>query len=183
MSNALLGEERSALIVVDIQEKLAPAMQAGERAIARTAILVAAARAIGVPVLASVQYPKGLGPLVPALAGVIGADEQVTKTHFSALAEPAFAGRWRALGRPQAVLTGMEAHVCVLQTAMELLAQRFAVFVVADAVDSRTEASHALALARLAQAGAAIVNTEMVVFEWLGRADRPQFRPLSALIR
>jgi nicotinamidase-related amidase len=183
MTGELIHAARSALIIVDIQEKLAPAMQAGEDAIACAATLVRAARAIDVPVLASVQYPKGLGPLVPALAALIPPPEQVEKTHFSALAEPLFAGRFRALGRAQAVVAGMEAHVCVLQTAMDLLAQRFQVFVVADAVQSRSEVSRTAALARLSRAGAAIVTTEMVVFEWLERADRPEFRPLSALIR
>lgn len=179
----LLDAAASALIVIDIQERLAAAMREPEHPVRQTAILLQAAAALAVPVLASLQYPQGLGPLVAPLAALVPAASRVEKIHFSALAEPAFAGRFRALGRQQAVLAGMEAHVCVLQTALDLLAQRFQVFVVADAVATRAAASHALALARLRQAGAVVVTTEMVVFEWLARADHPEFRPLSRLIR
>jgi isochorismate hydrolase len=180
----LLSAARSVLVIIDIQERLAAAMpDGGDRATRKAATLVDAAAALAVPVLASVQYPKGLGALVPALAERIPADRQVAKTQFSAMAEPAFAERLAGLGRPQAVICGMEAHVCVLQSAMDMLAARLQAFVVADAVQSRTAESHAVALDRLRQAGAAVVTTEMVLFEWLERADRPEFRPLSALIR
>ena len=179
----LLAADRSALLVIDIQERLAPATQDHETVIARTAALIAAARSLSVPVLASQQYPKGLGPVVPGLASLLTDEEIADKTHFSCMKEGEVAGRFRRLGRGQAVVTGMEAHVCVLQTVDDLLANRFEVFVVADAISSRAPTNHALALSRMAAAGARIVSTEMVIFEWLERADRPEFRPLSQLIR
>lgn len=179
----LLAADRSALLIIDIQERLAPATQDHEGVIHRTGSLIAAARSLAVPLLASQQYPKGLGPLVPSLASQLTTNECVDKTHFSCLKESVWAGRFRQLGRGQAVVTGMEAHVRVLQTVIDLLSNRFEVFVVADAISSRAATSHALALRRMEAAGARTVSTEMVIFEWLERADRPEFRPLSQLIR
>jgi nicotinamidase-related amidase len=179
----LIAADRSALLVVDIQERLAPATKDHETVITRTASLIAAARSLAVPVLASQQYPKGLGPLVPSLASLLSADEVADKTHFSCIKDGELAGRFRRLGRGQAVVTGMEAHVCVLQTVVDLITNRFEVFVVADAISSRDPANHALALSRMEAAGANVVSTEMVIFEWLERADRPEFRSLSRLIR
>lgn len=179
----LLAADRSALLVIDIQERLAPATRDHQTAIDHTVSLITAARSLAVPVLASQQYPKGLGPLVPALASLLTPDEIADKTHFSCLREGEVAGRFRRLGRAQAVVTGMEAHVCVLQSVIDLIAHRFEVFVVADAITSRAPANRALALSRMEAAGAHVVSTEMVIFEWLERADRPEFRPLSRLIR
>ena len=179
----LLAADRSALLVVDIQERLAPATSDPEPVIEHTRKLIAAARSLAVPVLASQQYPQGLGPLVPSLASLLSDGETVDKTHVSCMKEEALAAAFRRLGRGQAVVTGMEAHVCVLQTVIDLIANRFQVFVVADAMTSRSPANHALAVERMAAAGASIVSTEMVIFEWLERADRPEFRPLSKMIR
>ena len=103
--------------------------------------------------------------------------------HFSCIGDAGFAGRFREIGRRQAVVAGVEAHVCVLQTAEDLLAAGVETFVVADATSSRTEDSHAAAMDRLRGAGARIVTTEMVVFEWLTKAGTPEFKELSALIK
>lgn len=171
------------LIVVDIQERLLPAMSAPERVVANGRILAAAAKALEVPIIASVQHPKGLGPTVPAVAEALPAGAVMEKIHFSCLRDEAMRRRIAGLNRRQAVVVGIEAHVCVLQTADDLLAAGYHVFVVADATASRTEASHATAMARLARAGADVVTTEMVVFEWLERAGTPVFKTLSALIK
>lgn len=179
----LIEREESCLIVIDVQEKLISAMSAAEAVVANTAILLKAAERLGVPVLFSEQYPKGLGPTVPDLAPFAAKVGPVTKTEFSCAAAPGFVERLRATGRKQAVLTGIEAHVCVLQTALGLRELGFPVFVVADAISSRKAESAAIALERMRAAGVNVVTTEMVLFEWLVRAGSPEFKELSALVK
>ncbi len=179
----LLRAEKSVFLLVDVQERLLPAMAEGGHVVERAAILLQAAAALGVPVLASEQYPQGLGPTVPALKVLLPADAVMAKLHFSCAADPAMARRLKDLARPQVVLAGIEAHVCVLQTALGLLAQGYAPFIVADATASRAASNKDAGLTRMREAGAGIVTTEMVVFEWLGQAGTPAFKTLSKLIR
>jgi nicotinamidase-related amidase len=179
----LLDRTKSCLLVIDIQEKLITAINGADRVIANTAVLLRAAARLGIPALFSEQYPKGLGPTVPALAGFAAAGGPVVKSEFSCSEAPGFVERLRATGREQLVLAGIEAHVCVLQTALGFWARDYPVFVVADAVSSRKPESVAVALDRLRDEGVAIVTTEMVLFEWLGRAGTPEFKELSALIK
>lgn len=179
----LTAANNCCLIVVDIQERLLPAISAPNRVVANSRILVAAAKALGVPVVASEQHPRGLGPTVPAVAEALPTDAVMEKIHFSCLRDEAMRRRIAGLNRRQAVVVGIEAHVCVLQTVDDLLGAGYEVFVVADATASRTELSHATAMARLAQTGASVVTTEMVVFEWLERAGTPVFKALTALIK
>lgn len=178
----LIEHARSLLLLVDLQEKLMPVM-AGPDALSRqTGILLAAARELAVPVVASEQYPAGLGPTVADIAGKLRPGEVFEKTAFSCYADAALRRRLEA-GGDQVILAGIETHVCVLQTALELLEAGRRVFVVGDAVSSRQGDSKTIALQRLANSGAVIVTTEMVIFEWLRRADRPEFKPVSRLIR
>ncbi len=141
------------------------------------------ARRLAVPILAAEQYPQGLGPTVAALAGLVPPGRILAKRHFAASADPAIAAALQALGRPQIVLCGMEAHVCVLQTALDLPRLGLRPLVVADAVASRRPESRTLALARLSAHGIEIVSAEMVLFEWLGVAGTPDFKALLPLIR
>lgn len=180
----LLRAERSFLAVVDVQERLAPAMATPDAAIGRCTILVRAAARLGVPMLVSEQYPKGLGRTVPSLAALVAPETVVEKIHFSCADEEAWSKRLEALGgRDQAVVCGMEAHVCVLQTALGLQEKGYRVAVAADAVSSRKAEDAGLALARMQQSGVTVVSTEMVVFEWLRRAGSAEFKELSALIK
>ncbi len=179
----LIRRDHSALFVVDEQARLAPAMFSREQALANTAILIKAANRLGVPVLASEQYPKGLGPTVPEIAALLPPGALAEKIHFSCAADTGISARVNALGRNQIVVAGMEAHVCVLQTALGLKERGYDTLVVADATSSRRAESHALAMDRLRLAGIPVVNTEMVVFEWLGQAGTAEFRELSALIK
>ncbi len=179
----LIDAAQSCLLVVDIQERLAPSMAAPDRVITNALVLMTAARKLGVPILVSEQYPRGLGPTVSPVAALAPQDAVVEKIHFSCLGDEPYLRRFSALHRSQAVIAGIEAHVCVLQTAQQLLEIGRHVFVVADATSSRTEANHTLALNRLANAGAHVVSTEMVVFEWLKKAGTPEFKELSALIK
>lgn len=179
----LMSAATSCLLVVDIQERLLPSMAAPGAVVDNTAVLLKAARRLDVPVLVSEQYPRGLGAIVADLMPLLAGDEKIAKLHFSCMGDEGFAGRFRALGRKQAVVAGLEAHVCVLQTVEDLLATGTETFVVEDATSSRTEKNHAAAMVRLREAGARVVTTEMVVFEWLGKAGTPAFKELSALIR
>lgn len=179
----LLNADRSCLLVVDIQERLLPVMADASGVVANTVRLIEGAERLRVPLLASLQYPKGLGPLSPDIAARVGAERRVEKVAFSCLGEPLYVARLEALGRPQAVVCGIETHICVLQTAMQLKARGYHPFVVADAVSSRRRESHDLALYRLAHNGIEVVTTEMVLFEWLGRAGTPVFKEISALVK
>jgi nicotinamidase-related amidase len=179
----LIRADTSCLLVVDIQAKLAPVVAEPEKVIANTALLMQAARQLDVPVLVSEQYPAGIGHTVPELAELAPPDSVIEKLHFSCLGEDKYKKRLDALGRPQTVVAGMEAHVCVLQTAEDLLAADHDVFVVADATSSRRHSNHEAALERLRSGGAHIVTTEMVLFEWLEKAGSPVFKDIIPLIK
>ena len=183
----LLSAKRSTLLIIDVQERLTPAIHELAPLLANTKILLAAARALDVPTLASEQYPKGLGRTLPEVSALLPpadiSGQPFEKTHFSCTAEPGFAEFLPPPPRDQIVIAGIEAHVCVLQTALGLKAMGREVFVVADACSSRSRASAGLAFERLRQNGVALVSTEMVVFEWLHHAGNPAFKNLSALVR
>jgi len=174
----LIDPARSTLLLIDLQERLAPAIDGIAEVLRHNAWLVDVARRLGVPVAATEQYPAGLGPTVPELAGRLAAGEIVGKIHFSAAADGCLAAL-PALARPQVVLTGTETHVCVLQTALGLLAQGKEVFVVAEAAGSRRASDKALGLERMRQEGCRIVSREMVAFEWMQRAGTDTFRAVS----
>jgi nicotinamidase-related amidase len=183
----LMNAERSHLIVVDLQARLMPAILDGETIIPRVNILSKAAARLGIPVTVTEQYPQGLGPTVSAVLESVPGDAVVlTKTSFSAAGDRATAERVTSLrgrGLNQLVICGVEAHVCVLQTALGFRNAGFDVFVVADAVSSRSAHSVSAACARLLHAGCHWVTTEMVVFEWLERAATEDFRALAPLLK
>jgi nicotinamidase-related amidase len=181
--NMLISAARAQLLMIDMQERLLPAMHDADETERRCGLLLAAAKSLGLPVTASEQYPKGLGPTVPGLRKALGNAPVFAKLAFSALGEERLADRLKETGRAQVIVCGIEAHVCVLQTAADLLDQGYEVFIAADAVSSRAPSSVALALDRLRTAGAAIVNTEMVVFEGLKKAGTAEFKALSAAIK
>lgn len=166
------------LLVVDVQGRLVPAIHEGGAVVERILWLVRLAQALDVPVAATEQYPQGLGRTLPALASLLPPGSIGEKVHFSCAAAgclPSLPGA----GRAQVVIAGVEAHVCVLQTALGLAAQGREVFVVADAVGSRDPAHRALALERMGRRGIGIVVGEMVGFEWLQRAGTERFRAIS----
>lgn len=179
----LLSSERSVLIVVDVQQRLMPAVHGHERLIHNVGVLLQAAGHLGVPAMASEQYSKGLGRTVDPVRDRLSPDSIIEKIHFSAACEPAFMERLNGYGRDQMVVCGSEAHVCVLQTVLGLRALGHAVHLVADATSSRDPANAEAAIARMRGNGVEIVTTEMVVFEWLHRADIPAFKAVSALIK
>lgn len=176
----LLSAAASTLLLVDLQERLMPAIANGETVVANAARLAEGAGLLEVPVCATEQNPDGLGPTVAALARF--PQLVLPKFSFGAVAEPGFATLLPP-GTEEIVVAGCEAHVCVLQTVLGLLAQRHRVLVVADAIGSRTPANSTAAIDRMQRHGAEIVTTEMVLFEWLRDAHHPQFRAVQKLIR
>jgi nicotinamidase-related amidase len=182
----LLDRARSQLLVVDVQQRLMPAMHEAESMVGNCAVLVRAAHRLGIPVTISEQYRKGLGPTVARLDDVKGDARVLEKMHFSCAADTAIGSRVRGLasdGRTQLVICGIEAHVCVLQSALGFADGGLNVFVAADAVASRRPESAAVARQRLAANAVSIITTEMAVFEWLHIAGTPEFKDLSGLIR
>lgn len=171
----------SVLVVIDVQDKLLAKMPGAAGLTRDVAFLIDAANLLGVPVLATEQYPKGLGPTTPELARRLPADRPA-KTAFSCCGAAGFLGDLRARGRPNAVLVGMETHVCVLHTALDLIEAGFTVFLPVDAVSSRGELDHVTALRRMERAGAIPTSAEAVAFEWVGDAAHPQFKAVSKLV-
>ena len=175
----LMRVETSCLLVVDFQERLMPAIHQADTVVANGAWLIQIAQRLGVPVLASEQYPQGLGHTVAAIRALLPAEAFMEKTHFSCAAERDCMRRLDAIGREQIIMIGVEAHVCVLQTALDLLAAGKEIYLVADAVSSRSPRDVELALARMRTAGVRIVSREMVAFEWLHQAGTDRFRAIS----
>jgi len=178
-----IRRETSFLLVVDVQTRLAPAVAGQTEVIARCGALLDAARLLDVPALASEHCPEGIGPLVPELRARLGDGRVVRKTHFSCADEPALHARMAELHRRQAVVCGMETHVCVMQSALGLAERGFEVYVVADACGSRRAEDRAAALARLSGDGIRAVTAEMTLFEWMHRADAPGFRELLEIVK
>lgn len=182
--NLKASQTLSQLVLVDMQVRLASVMPADAMAevVKNCGILVQAANMLNVPLLLTEQYPKGLGHTIPALSVLLTHVQPVEKTTFSCLAAPIFK-RQLTRDHSQIILTGMEAHICILQTALDLIAAGKQVFVVEDAVISRNPANKANALARLRDVGCIVTNTESLVLEWLGVAEGDAFKALAKLIR
>jgi nicotinamidase-related amidase len=176
---------RPVLTVVDVQERLFNAMDAERRddMVANVKILAASARRLDVPVLLTEQYPKGLGRTLPEVKALLADVPPFEKTAFSCAGADGFMDRVTAVGADHIILAGIEAHVCVLLTALDLLGRGLKVSVVADAVCSRRAANLEVGLAQARQAGAVITSTETIVFQLLGGADSDAFRELSKLLR
>lgn len=171
---------RAALVVVDVQEAFRRSIPDFDRIAERSGVLIQAARRVGLPIVVTEQYPKGLGATVEAVSGHLPEDlEPVEKVCFSAAA----AGGFDLAGRDQAVVCGIETHVCVSHTALDLLGEGREVHVVTDAVGSRAPENRELALRKLERAGAVLTSVETVVFELVREAGTPEFKALQELIR
>ena len=177
----LLDKENTGLLIIDVQEKLCPLISTAELVIGQINRLVEVGRLLSIPMAATVQYPRGLGPLVPSLAEAFPAAEE--KVAFSAAVCRQALDQWTSQGRDQIVIVGIETHVCVQQTVLDLIAEGLRPFVVADAVAARAVFDHKVALSRMRDHGATIITVESVMFEWLGTADRPEFKAVSKIIK
>ena len=176
-----LSAADTALLVIDVQEKLVPKILDADALQRNAAFLIDAARLLRMPVLATEQYPKGLGPTVACLRERL--PERPDKVAFSCATVPSVVETLHREARPKVVLAGIETHVCVLGTALDLLALDFRVYVAVDAVGSRYRLDHDYALRRMEQAGAILTTSETVVFECVGGAGHPAFKGISALVQ
>jgi len=175
----------SLLLIVDIQTKLLAAMPqpVSEEIIDKSKRLITAAKLLNIPIWVTEQYPQGLGPTHPKISELLPQDYQhFEKTSFSCCSTDNFLNLLKTSHRPKIILAGQEAHVCVLQTALELTTAGFSVYIVEDAVCSRNAEHKFYALNRLAQQNVTITNFESVLFEWLENASHPQFKTIMALL-
>jgi nicotinamidase-related amidase len=169
------------LLVVDLQDKLLALIPEREAVVARTTALIRGARALGMPVWGTEQYPQGLGPTTAAIGELV--PERSAKTSFHCCAIPQFLEQLYGRNIRHITVVGIEAHVCVAQTALELLDLGFRVQVPADAVASRRQLDWEFALRRLEHSGAVVSSAESVLFEWTERSDRPEFKQISEIVK
>ena len=179
----ILDRAQSALLIVDVQERLAPAIPDIGPLRARVELLIRAASVLGVPIAFTEQNAAGLGVTLPAIRDLAPEAPVIAKMHFQATLEPGLEAWIGRSGARQVVVAGTETHVCVLQTTLGLIERGHRTFLVADAVGSRRETDRALAIGRLRAEGCRIVSAEMVVFEWLKRAATEEFRALLPAIK
>ena len=188
MSNDLgkfkLDVDNAVLVVIDIQERLVPAMPQDVYLRLRDTVgmLVSGAELLGVPVVTTEQYPKGIGHTVPELAEACK-NTVIEKVSFGCCGEPNFLAELKGIGRSQVIITGMEAHVCVYQTVIGLLDDGYHVHLVRDAICSRNKTDYLTGVANSAQAGAVITTAETVLFQMLQKSTHEQFRAVSKLVK
>lgn len=175
----LMDVSRSLFLLIDAQEKLIPHVCNDKMLVENCRWLLQVAEKMDVPILASEQYPQGLGATVPELKSLLSPQVVSEKLHFSCVEDSNCLHQLMSTAREQIIIAGIEAHVCVLQTAMGLLHLDKQVFVVADAISSRDANDYEMAIARMRAAGVQIVTKEMVLFEWLHQAGTDKFRQMS----
>lgn len=183
----MLNIEASVLVVIDIQDRLVLASKYGVDVANAMSKAARAASVLGIPTVVTEQYPKGLGHTVPQLQESLDENTFITeKAAFSAMLEPEFANKikeLKAAGRKQIVIGGIETHICVLQTAHDLMKEGFEVYVLKDACASRNKAEYKTGLELLKQYGAKITCLEITLFEWLKTSKNPKFKEVQALIK
>ncbi len=179
-----LDRKTAAVLLVDVQDRLTPAMppEALARVLKYSKAAIVAARELGMPVLATEQYPKGLGRTLPELRELLP-EAPLEKTNFSCCADPGFARKMEELGRKQVIIVGIESHVCVFQTARDLVGLGHEVYVCADAVASRTEEHRRVGLELCREAGAHITTAETSIFDLLHEAATPEFKKVAPLVK
>jgi nicotinamidase-related amidase len=176
-----MSADDTALLVIDVQDKLLHLIPEHAALVRNIAFLIDAAKLVGVPVTATEQYPKGLGPTTGELAKRL--PDRPEKTAFSCCAIPSVVESFHRGARPKVLLAGIETHVCVQNTALDLLSLDFRVFVAVDAVATRFAVDHEVALRRIEKAGAVLTTAEAAAFEWVGGAGHPQFKAISQLVQ
>lgn len=179
----MISSQDTVLLIIDVQGKLAQVVYESEAVERNISKLVRAAKILGVPVLYTEQYPKGLGHTVEALQELLSEEEPLEKIAFSCCAEESFMEKLRGLNRNNVLVTGMETHVCVYQTANELIEYGYSVHLIADAVTSRTRENREIGIRCIEKAGAWLKSTEMVIFELLRIAQGEEFKAISKIIK
>jgi nicotinamidase-related amidase len=179
----MLTVENTVLVLVDVQEKLARAMHEKEAFLENTVKLVKGARILGLPILWTEQNPKGLGSTLPEVSDLITDLQPITKLSFSCCGEQQFMDQLKPLNRRQALVAGIESHVCVYQTVVDLVGMGYEVQVVADAVSSRTLENKAVGLERCKELGASVTSTETALFELLRVAEGDRFKQMLKVVK
>lgn len=180
---SMIQRDDAVLVAVDFQTKLMPAM-ADPQTLEETVVRLAkGAKALKIPVIVTQQYTKGLGPTTAPIAEALGDFEPVEKLTFSAMGEPAFLRALEASGRKSVILIGIEAHICVQQTALELMEKGYSVYVIQDCIASRKESDYLCSQKRMAAAGAVITTYEAVLYELLRGAKAEGFKAVSAIVK
>jgi len=179
----MLNPLDAVLVLVDFQSRLEEIVHRSETVVPNALRLIQGCQALEIPILPTLQAPEKLGPMPPELKFALDGIEPISKETFSALRVPAFVKVLDQSGRKHILLTGIEAHVCVLQTGLDLLDAGYEVSVLSDAVFSRTQENHNLALARLHDAGGTISSVEMALFELIRTSKHPAFRTISKLVK
>ena len=177
-----ISPQDSILLVVDYQDRLLPAIHDADRWVESARRMIEAAKVLDLPILLTEQYPDGLGRTCSVLREALGNIQPIEKTLFSACV-PVVADRLRELARPNVIVVGIEAHVCVQQTVLDLLRAGYTVYLCADAVGSRRPLDRETAIERCRQAGAIITTTESATFELLGEAGIEQFKAILKLVK
>ena len=181
---SFLRPERTALVVIDLQEKLLPAIAQRERVLRNGVLLLNLANVLALPVVLTTQYQRGLGPTVPEVLAAAPGVAPLDKTSFGCFGSPEFLDRLKALGgRDQLVVAGIESHICVAQTVLGALERGYTVHVASDAVGSRSEENRAVGMSRMERAGALVSSTEMAIYELLGRSDAAAFKRMLPLLK
>lgn len=183
MTPGLIRRDDALLVLIDLQSRLADVMSRRDAVVAAAVLLARCARVLGIPVLVTRQYPRGLGDTVPELLDAVSDAAVVDKVHFACPAEEAFREELQRSGKREVVLAGMETHICVLQTALALLEAGYEVHVVADATCSRRDADRDVALDRLRAAGVTVTVAESVIYEALGQAGTAEFRAVLEVVK
>lgn len=180
---AMLKREDTALIIIDIQGKLATLMHERDRLIAQACKLIRGAQALDIPVIWNEQYPRGLGPTIPEIAALLKEMQPLEKRSFSCCGSMQFNEALAQLNCRQLLVSGIETHICVYQTVRDLLSQGYAVEVAADAVSSRTELDMQTGLSKMVHAGASVTTVETALFELLGDSRDPAFKEISSIVK
>ena len=179
---AIIQPETATLLVVDLQDKLLPVIHDADACVENARRMIAAARVLGLPIVVTEQYPQGIGHTCPTIRDALGEVPVITKTRFSACVEPTVE-RLREQDRPHLIVVGIETHVCVQQTVLDLLRLGYTPYLCADAVGSRRPLDRDTAIARMRQAGAIVTTTESITLELLADAGADAFKPILKIIK
>lgn len=180
---SLLTRDNTTFVAIDFQEKLMPAMSGKELLEEVTVRLMKGMKVLGIPTVVTQQYTKGLGATIPSMAEALGDFQHVEKNTFSCMANDAFVSRIRDLGRKNIVICGIEAHICVQQTVLELMEAGYQVYLVADCISSRSEEDKLWSITRMGEAGAVITTYEAVLYEILRDSKAEGFKEISAIVK
>jgi len=179
----MLTNENTLLLVIDFQERLMPSIHNNEELAKRAAILVSCIRLLDVPLLVTQQYTKGLGETITELKEALGDFEPAEKITFSCCGNDEFNDTMSRIGKPNIIVAGIEAHICVQQTVLDLLGGGYNVYVVSDCIGSRNDNNRLYAEQRMHTAGAVITTLESVIFELMVRADHPKRKDVTKLLK